>query len=69
MVKAEEIVNVSPSAVKAIKRVLHARAVAEGFPDSLLYSRGVMAELAQTEDFKEGVQAFVEKRKANWVNC
>jgi enoyl-CoA hydratase/carnithine racemase len=34
----------------------------------LLYSREVVADLAQTEDFKEGVQAFVEKRKASWVN-
>jgi crotonobetainyl-CoA hydratase len=68
MAKAEEIINVSPSAVKASKRVLNAMAVAEGLPDSLLYSREVVADLAQTEDFKEGVQAFVEKRKANWVN-
>ena len=68
MAKAEEITNVSPSAVKASKRVLNAMAVAEGLPDSLLYSREVVADLAQTEDFKEGVQAFVEKRKANWVN-
>ena len=68
MAKAEEITNVSPSAVKASKRVLNAMAVAEGLPDSLLYSREVVVNLAQTEDFKEGVQAFVEKRKANWVN-
>jgi crotonobetainyl-CoA hydratase len=68
MAKAEEITNVSPSAVKASKRVLNAMVVAEGLPDSLLYSREVVADLAQTEDFKEGVQAFFEKRKASWVN-
>jgi len=42
--------------------------VADGLPESLEYSRVVQGDLAQTEDFKEGVQAFVEKRKPKWVN-
>lgn len=65
---AEQICTVSPSSVKATKRILNSMAVADGLPESLLYSREVQADLAQTEDFKEGVQAFVEKRKPNWVN-
>ena len=68
MAKATQITAVSPSAVKASKRVLNALAVAEGLPDSLAYSREVVADLAQTKDFKEGVQAFVEKRKPKWLN-
>ena len=68
MAKATQITAVSPSAVKASKRVLNALTVVEGLPDSLAYSREVVADLAQTEDFKEGVQAFVEKRKPKWLN-
>jgi enoyl-CoA hydratase/carnithine racemase len=65
---AEQLCSVSPSSVKATKRILNSMAVAEGLPESLEYSRVVQGDLAQTEDFKEGVQAFVEKRKAKWVN-
>ena len=65
---AAEIASVSPSSVKATKRILNSMAVADGLPESLNYSREVQADLAKTEDFKEGVQAFVEKRKPNWVN-
>lgn len=68
MAKAEELCAVSPSSIKATKRVLNALAVTEGLPESLKYSRVVQMDLAQTEDFKEGVNAFVEKRKPNWVN-
>ncbi len=68
MAKAEELCTVSPSAVKATKRVLNEMAKADGMAASIEYSREVIADLSKTEDFKEGVQAFVEKRKPNWVN-
>ncbi|MDG1170710.1 MAG: enoyl-CoA hydratase-related protein [Sulfitobacter sp.] len=68
MEKAQELASVSPSSIKATKRILNSMAVAEGLPESLNYSREVQMDLAQTEDFKEGVQAFVDKRKPNWVN-
>ncbi len=65
---AEQMCTVSPSAVKATKRVLNDLYKRDGMADSIAYSREVIEDLKLTEDFKEGVTAFVEKRAPNWVN-
>ncbi len=66
--KAQEIASVSPSSVKATKRVLNGMDELDNLKASLLYSRQVMMDLRETEDFKEGVTAFVEKRAPEWKN-
>ncbi|MGI3167751.1 enoyl-CoA hydratase-related protein [Pseudooceanicola sp. C21-150M6] len=66
--KAQEIASVSPSSVRATLKVLRAMDGIENLETSLNYSREVMSELRETEDFKEGVTAFVEKRAPQWKN-
>ena len=66
--KAEEIISVSPSSVRATKKVLNSMDNDSELEKSLLYSKKVVGDLKTTEDFKEGVNAFVEKRKPNWKN-
>jgi enoyl-CoA hydratase/carnithine racemase len=65
---AQNIAAQCPSSVRATKRVLNALNKAEGLDDSLAYSYEVLGDLMKTEDHREGVTAFVEKRKPNWVN-
>ncbi len=66
--KAAEIVAVSPSSVKATKRVLNAMDDLENMAASMAFSRMTSVELRETYDFAEGVKAFVEKRKPDWKN-
>lgn len=65
---AREICSVSPSSVRASLRVLRGMDDLDNLRASLLHSRQVMAELRVTEDFREGVDAFVQKRRPEWKN-
>ena len=65
---AKKITLVSPSAVKATKKILNSMDKDINLKSSLRLSREVVGKLRDTEDFKEGVNAFVEKRRPKWKN-
>jgi enoyl-CoA hydratase len=62
---AERIAAMSPLTLRVAKEALRA---SERLPveEGLLYERDLFCLLFSTEDMKEGVQAFLEKRAASW---
>ena len=59
------LVDKSPTAIRRGKYAMHAIG-AMSFDQSIAYTESQIALLAQTEDAKEGLKAFVEKRKPVW---
>lgn len=65
---AKEILAVSPTSVRASKKVLNAMDALESEKEALAASIPVMMQLMKSNDFKEGVSAFAEKRPPKWTN-
>lgn len=64
---AEQVAGQSPTSVAACKRLIHtARDIA--IERGLVGERDAFVELFSTEDQREGVNAFLEKRKPEWRN-
>jgi enoyl-CoA hydratase/carnithine racemase len=64
---AEAVARQSPSAVRACKRLL--QAARGGSPaQALVAEREAFVDLFDTQDQREGVAAFLEKRPARWLN-
>ena len=64
---AEQVGEQSPTSVTFCKRLLHTgrnTVIAEGLEGE----RDLFVELFSTEDQREGVNAFLEKRKPEWKN-
>ncbi|HBY25695.1 MAG TPA: enoyl-CoA hydratase, partial [Bradyrhizobium sp.] len=60
------IVDKSPTAIRRGKYAM--RAIASmSFDESIAYTESQIALLAMTEDAKEGLKAFGEKRKPTWT--
>jgi methylglutaconyl-CoA hydratase len=59
------ITDKSPTAIRRGKYAMHAIA-SMSFDESIAYTESQIALLAMTEDAKEGLKAFGEKRKPTW---
>jgi len=62
---ADEIAARAPLAVRAAKRMIN-HSYESFLKDGLAEEKQVFYNLFNSEDQKEGMKAFVEKRKANW---
>ena len=65
---AKTIVGNSPTSIRASKRVLNAVDSLGDWDKALELSYKEIVKLIQSKDTREGMTAFVEKRKPNWVN-
>jgi enoyl-CoA hydratase/carnithine racemase len=68
MALAEQVGEQSPTSVAFCKRLVHSgrdTVIAKGLEDE----RDLFVDLFATEDQREGVNAFLEKRKPVWKNC
>ena len=63
-----KIVNNSPEAVKTCKRLLHEVAGAPITEELIADTVKGIADIRSSEQGKEGVQAFLQKRKPNWLD-
>ncbi len=62
---AEEIAARAPVAARAAKKMIH-QAFERTLSDGLAVEKQEFYNLFATEDQKEGMQAFIEKRKPEW---
>jgi enoyl-CoA hydratase/carnithine racemase len=68
MALAEQVGEQSPISVAYCKRLVHSgrdTVIASGLEGE----RDLFVDLFSTEDQREGVNAFLEKRKPRWKNC
>ncbi|MFI5091468.1 MAG: enoyl-CoA hydratase/isomerase family protein [Terriglobales bacterium] len=63
----EEIVSKPPLALRAAKTIINGSLTCDSIEAALTIERGTIQWLFGSDDLKEGVAAFVEKRKANFT--
>ncbi len=64
---ADTIANMSLPSVLAAKEAVN-RAFESGLSEGVIFERRIFHSLFATEDQKEGMRAFIEKRKPEWKN-
>ena len=65
---AQIIVANSPTSIRTSKRVLASVDALDDWDEALALSNAEIVKLMKTKDMREGVTAFAQKRKPNWVN-
>lgn len=63
---AEKIIQSAPISISKVKKLIN-EGVEMSLDDSIEYEAKVFGELCQTEDKNEGVNAFLGKRKPNFI--
>jgi methylglutaconyl-CoA hydratase len=63
----DSIVNCGPQAVRLSKQLIRDVALAEITPELRADTARRIADIRATDEGKEGVSSFLEKRQANWV--
>lgn len=64
----KELGSVSPNALKACKQLILKVDSGEVGLQSGQYTASVLADLIHTGESREGIQAFLEKRKPDWIH-
>jgi len=62
---AERMCQLGPLALRAIKQAM-VKGTSTSLQDGLHIEKELVKYLVSTEDFAEGIRAFVEKRKADY---
>ena len=61
------LMSSGPDAMAACKQLLYNISNKYNFEDSIDYTANLIAELRASKEGQEGMAAFIEKRKPNWV--